>query len=118
MKGDRSNYGRLRVLENPEAARLWQTRHAEPDDCGGSGLTLDQMQTTGDRLDDIIEGAKLWSLAEQHLSRSYCRVLQMRFRLGMTIQEVANASFVTRERIRQIEATALRRIRRLRECEQ
>jgi DNA-directed RNA polymerase sigma subunit (sigma70/sigma32) len=105
----RPYYGRLHAVEHPQAAHIWRTRDEEPEDCAGSGLTTEQM--ADDRSDDIDRGARLWVLAEQALSKRQMMVLQMRLRMDMTLQDLADSMLVTSVRIRQIEQGALRRLR-------
>lgn len=50
------------------------------------------------------------AMVSESLSERECQVIEQRYRDGMTLEEVAKAHNVTRERIRQIEVKALRKL--------
>jgi len=94
----------------------------DPDDIfsKGNAVSLDDEQY--DEIADInnpfekdpIEAAQLKTTIEQNLSTLSPKqqmILKMRFWKGMTLEEVAKALGVTYERIRQLEAKAMRQLR-------
>ena len=104
-------YGKLNTKNLPKEVRyIWYTKHDELNDL--PGLDLETCETTGLNcienqmiLDFLYKEAKITNREKQ--------VFYMRFVLEMTLDEIGDKMFVTRERIRQIESKMIRKIRRV-----
>ena len=106
-----SLYGKLNTKKLPMEVRyIWYTKHDELNDL--PGLDLETCETTGLNcienqmiLDFLYKEAKITNREKQ--------VFYMRFVLEMTLDEIGDKMFVTRERIRQIESKMIRKIKRV-----
>jgi RNA polymerase sigma factor (sigma-70 family) len=92
------------IAVSSEDARAWLTGHAEQRALPPGTLTASSEALTG-TLEDVLAT----------LTEKECAIMRMRFGLGdfepHTLEQVARAFDVTRERIRQIESKALRKLR-------
>lgn len=101
-------FGELQAKQNPEAYIIWNTRDVEPEFC--EPYQWNHELVTDDDHSDLIQIAKLlWEMLSTLPPREK-DVLKRRCN-GETLEEIANALGVTRERIRQIEARALRKMK-------
>lgn len=103
-------YGRIQTSKNPEAAAIWRSRNEEPELCEPAWLS-DHYVTDQSRESEIELGASVFQLIEQICSTRERKVIALRFVFGMTLEETGDSFGVTRERIRQIERSALRKVR-------
>lgn len=103
-------YGQIRVAENPEAAAIWRSRDVEPEDCQPFGMSGDYI-TDEPRNLWIEHGAALWSLVDSVCTPKESKALRLRLMFDMTLEEAGAAFGVGRERVRQIENKALRKLR-------
>lgn len=101
-------YGRLQAIANPEAGKIWRSRFDEPEPVEVE-LTADWFTTDHDIEADYAR--KFWCVAMEVVTQKQAEVICLRFIEGMTYREVGSHFGVTTERIRQIEAKALRCVR-------
>lgn len=89
---------------------LWRSRHEELESEEFISLPdwMDQQQTD---TYDLIDIKRLVTESLELLTNRELLVIKMRFWEDMTLEEVAEKLAVTRERVRQIEGKALRRLR-------
>jgi DNA-directed RNA polymerase specialized sigma subunit len=80
------------------------------DDDGEPGTVSPQALDEPDPGDDL-DAAELWSLAKARLTRQEFRILHLRVRLGLTLEQTTQVARVSAERARQMEISALRRLR-------
>lgn len=109
MKGKASpHYGKLNVKTlDPEVHRIWLTRNQELD---APQIEPENILTSyEDAIEDIDFMRKIWDRSK--LNTQQCYVLLTRVVYGATLEEVAQRINVTRERVRQIEFKALRKLR-------
>lgn len=97
------HYGKLRTIENPEAARIWRARFDEPEP---SEPLPEGLFNPADPADPI--ALHVVVNAMRTLETKHVDVIYRRHYLGETLEEVAEAYRVTRERIRQREVKAIR----------
>ena len=102
------HYGKLQSIANPEAGRIWRSRFDEPEPVEVD-ITSDWF--TPDYDIDADYARKFWLLAMEGVTGKEAHVLDLRLTECMSLAEVADYFGVTKERIRQIEAKALRKIR-------
>lgn len=101
-------YGKLNVKTlDPEVHRIWLTRNEEPTDLEIEPETIHTSYE--DAIEDIDFMRKIWD--RSNLNTQQCYVLLTRVVYGATLEEVAQKINVTRERIRQIEFKAIRKLR-------
>ena len=103
--------GELKSGERHAAYMLWLTRDVEPEWCDPMDW-CDGREIDAVRQSEIEQGADLFRLAEDRLTRPLWVVIVARYKYGLTLEEIGVAFGVTRERIRQIEHKALRALRR------
>lgn len=101
-----SNYGKLQRAQNPEAYKIWLSRFDEPDLCEPMSALLWQPPEAADpmlfrRLMEVLK----------EIRPRYVSVLMRRHFYGQTLDEVGAMEGLTRERIRQMEMTAIRLVR-------
>ena len=103
------HYGKLNVKTlNPEVHRIWLTRNEEPN---APQIEPENILTSyEDAIEDIDFMRKIWDHSK--LNTQQCYVLLTRVVYGATLEEVGSRLQVTRERIRQIEAKAIRKLQR------
>ena len=101
-------YGKLNVKTlDPEVHRIWLTRNEEPET---PQIEPENILTSyEDAIEDIDFMRKIWD--RSNLNTQQCYVLLTRVVYGATLEEVGQRINVTRERIRQIEAKAIRKLR-------
>ena len=101
-------YGKLNVKTlDPEVHRIWLTRNEEPET---QQIEPDNILASyEDAIEDIDFMRKIWD--RSNLSTQQCYVLLTRVVYGATLEEVGQRINVTRERVRQIEFKALRKLR-------
>ncbi len=101
-------YGKLNVKTlDPEVHRIWLTRNEEPET---PQIEPDNILASyEDAIEDIDFMRKIWD--HSNLSTQQCYVLLTRVVYGATLEEVGQRINVTRERVRQIEAKAIRKLR-------
>ncbi len=94
---------------DPEVKKLWFRRDLEPELLSGESIPDEPCESDPmhERDAKALVGTLLQLCKPQEV-----RVLTMRFMEEMTLQQVGDVLGVSRERIRQIEAKAMRRIRR------
>lgn len=104
-------YGKLKTASLPsEVHRIWLTRECELDPC--PSMPDDVLEDDPrEREEDMQAGALLWKLAAESLTAREFQALTFRVRMDMTLDEVGLAMRVTRERARQIEQKALRKLK-------
>ena len=101
-------YGKLNVKTlNPEVHKIWLTRNEEPSDFEIEPETI--LTSYEDAIEDVDFMRKIWDRSK--LNTQQCYVLLTRVVYGATLEEVAQKINVTRERIRQIEFKAIRKLR-------
>lgn len=96
------------VGAHPHVKKLWFDRDLEPDLL--SGEPVPDLPDEDNPLQDRDAKALLAKLLEKCTKRE-ASVLAMRYIHEMTLEEVGTTLQVTRERVRQIEVKAMRRIR-------
>ena len=101
-------YGKLNVKTlDPEVHRIWLTRNEEPET---PQIEPDNILASyEDAIEDIDFMRKIWD--RSNLSTQQCYVLLTRVVYGATLEEVGQRINVTRERVRQIECKAIRKLR-------
>lgn len=99
------------IAANHEIYNLWRTRHEEPPFVGTE--ELDATSVVIDYENELIAdyNKKYWEFVMELLEKRESEVIKMRFEDEMTLEEISKILNVTRERIRQIEAKALRRLK-------
>ena len=103
-------HGELRSKEHPESYRIWLDRDQEPEPIPEFGLMSDYVSDPSD--EEIQDFSKrLWRLLETLIPQQE-KVIRLRFEGGYTLQEIGEFIGVTTERVRQIEAHALRNLRK------
>lgn len=101
-------YGKLNVKTlDPEVHRIWLTRNEEPETPQIESENI--LTSYEDAIEDIDFMRKIWD--RSNLNPQQCYVLLTRVVYGATLEEVGQRINVTRERIRQIEAKAIRKLR-------
>lgn len=101
-------YGKLNVKTlDPEVHRIWLTRNEEPETQQIEPNNI--LASYEDAIEDIDFMRKIWD--RSNLSTQQCYVLLTRVVYGATLEEVGQRINVTRERVRQIEFKALRKLR-------
>lgn len=106
-------YGKLNTVNLPSAVyQIWLTREHELEPC--EAVPLLQCQLDDDPLDrhEIVQaGARAWELASECLTPREFRVLTLRFRMGLTLEETGLAIGESGQRARIYESKALRKLR-------
>lgn len=74
---------------------------------------LNLMVSEGYELESLVALVEIWRIADNILTTQQLAVLRYRFLRDFTLKEVAQRMFVTRERVRQIECKAIRRLQRV-----
>lgn len=97
-----AKYGELHVVENREAAKMWRSRFEEPEPCEALPEVLFDPADPADPI-----ALHVVANAMQSLERKHVDVIYRRHYLGETLEEVAEAYGVTRERVRQREMKAI-----------
>jgi len=100
-------HGELQSKKSPEVYTIWRSRNIEPEPCERFGLLSDYIGIIDDDMD---YASRFWCLLET-LTRREALVLILRYEHGYTLEDTGAALEVTRERIRQIEAKAMRKLR-------
>ena len=95
---------------NRESYSIWLSRDEEPPEVEPWGMT-EVWEDEDDKAS--IWKSELWELVREILSPREIKILTFRFVQQLTLEESGDACDVTRERIRQIEAKALRKLRRV-----
>lgn len=101
-------YGKIKCVNNPEAAAIWRTRDEEPPLCEPFGLYQDFV------IDDQSEDKQMASLVIALIGKLPRRkqvVLSMRYLMDCSWQEISDAIGVSTERCRQIERQSIRDLR-------
>ena len=93
---------------NPQAYSIWLSRDDEPPEVEPWGMT-EVLEDEDDKAS--VWKSELWALVREILSPREIKILTFRFVQDFTLEESGDACDVTRERIRQIEAKALRKLR-------
>lgn len=95
---------------HPHVGALWRSRDEEPEPEEFISLPewMDQQRRDVHDLTDI---RRLINESLELLTKRELLVIKMRYWEEMTLEEVAESLAVTRERVRQIEGKALRRLR-------
>lgn len=95
---------------HPQVGALWRNRLEEPESEEFISLPewMDQQQTDAC---DLIDIKRLVTESLELLTNRELLVIKMRFWEDLTLEEVAEKLAITRERVRQIEGKALRRLR-------
>lgn len=103
----RLKYGAL-VGVHPVVRALWFQRDIEPELLSGEPApdSTDESDPTRDR-----DARVLFDWAMNMMTEREQEVIRLRFLDELTLQEIADELGVTRERIRQIERKAMRRVR-------
>ena len=101
--------GRLHDYD-PEVGRIWRSRNEEPEQEVFGRFPMWMNPPHEDR-DTRIDLKRLFPAALETLTNREQKLLWCRFWADYTLDEVGLCFGVTRERIRQIEAKALRRLR-------
>lgn len=105
----REYYGQIQCVANPFAARIWRSRNEEIPDCEPFGMSSDyevdpwMLVHEKEFLRKLMEETAL--TPREHL------VLHERFFRDQTLEEIAQRYDLTRERVRQIQEKALRKLR-------
>jgi len=101
-------YGKLNVKTlDPEVHRIWLTRESEPDDLPVEPCEIPPFYE--DAIEDVDFMRKIWD--RSNLNTQQCYVLLTRVVYGATLEEIASHLQITRERVRQIECKAIRKLR-------
>lgn len=105
-------YGELVGAANAEVMRIWRSRHEElplldPVEFDSVDNIIDIERSVIEK--DIIK--KYLDNAKSFLTKREAYVIDMRFRCELTMEEVGVSLEITKERVRQIEAKALRKMR-------
>lgn len=104
-------YGNRWSVLHGEAYRIWLSSGDEPRPAPHFGmLALLELEDDADKAPAM--AAEVWRAAEAFLKPQQVCVLRFRFEHDLTLDEIAQRMFVTRERIRQVEAAGLRELRR------
>lgn len=96
----RQPYGSKWSVTHREAYKIWLARDAEPAPPPAFGMRA--LYVTEDAARSILID-EVWQLAAECLTRRQLAVFSMRYRQGMTWDEIGAALDVSRERVRQIE---------------
>lgn len=108
----RPPYGSKWSLLHGEAYRIWLTSMDEICPSPEFGM-LNLMVSEGYELESLVALVEIWRIADNILTTQQLAVLRYRFLRDFTLKEVAQRMFVTRERVRQIECKAIRRLQRV-----
>jgi len=95
---------------HPQVGTIWRSRNDELEQQVFMSLP-DWMDPDEDRTQDQSDICRLITEALETISEREAKVLQLRYFLECTLDEVGGMLELTRERIRQIEKTALRKMR-------
>ncbi len=95
---------------HPQVGTIWRSRNDELEEQVFMSLP-DWMDPDEDRTQDQSDICRLITVALETISPREAKVLQLRYFLECTLDEVGGMLELTRERIRQIEKTALRKMR-------
>ena len=95
---------------HPQVGSIWRTREDEPEQEVFDGLP-DWMQPEQPDLDHQRDVQQLIAEVLDSLTEREAEILRWRFWEDYTLEEVAKELGVTRERIRQIECKAMRKLR-------
>jgi RNA polymerase sigma factor (sigma-70 family) len=107
----RAPYGSRWAKTAPQAYQIWLTRDDEPAEPPAFGMrSLLVLDDDDDKA--RVRAAELWTWAHECLPPRKLKVLQMRYVYDMTLEEIGATLGVGRERARQLEAQALRALRR------
>ena len=94
---------------HPDVGNIWRSRHDEPEK-----QEFDKLPPWMDRepedMDARLDLQKIFPKVFETLGPKERKVLQFRFWADMTLEDCGQALNVTRERIRQIEISAIRKI--------
>lgn len=95
---------------HPQVGVLWRSREEEPEPEEFISLPewMDQQKTD---VHDLMDIKRLIDESLELLTNREILVIKMRFWEDMSLEEIAEKLRVTRERVRQIEGKALRRLR-------
>ena len=93
-----------------QVGAIWRSRNDEPEQQVFEGLP-EWMDPDQDRTQDQLDICRLITEALDTLSLREAKVLQLRYFADCTFEEIGNMYGVTRERIRQIESKALRKMK-------
>jgi DNA-directed RNA polymerase sigma subunit (sigma70/sigma32) len=99
-------YGELMAQDNPEAYRIWHTRHEEPQ---AVVIELDEVECQP--IDELVDAKRIFESLGDFMSRRDQYILVCRHVLEMTYAEIAKTLDLSVERVRQLDAWALRRAR-------
>jgi hypothetical protein len=103
-------YGKIRVLENPEAGAIWRSRDIEPPFCDSFPITT-YGEFDSEKDNDIDFGFRLWMIIFDSMSERQSNVIFKRIVLEMTFSEMAKEYGVSLERIRQVYKNAVKKVR-------
>lgn len=104
-------YGSRWAVLHGEAYRIWLSAGDDPADCPSFGMrALLVLDDEDDKAKAM--AAEIWAAAGRFLTLQQQSVLRFRFTHDLTLEEIGQRMFVTRERIRQIEIAGLRELRR------
>jgi len=95
---------------HPDVGKLWRSRHDEPEKQEFDKLPP-WMHREPDDIDTRLDLQKIFPKIFETLGPNERKVMQFRFWADMTLEDCGRSLNVTRERIRQIEAHALRKLR-------
>ena len=95
---------------HPQVAAIWRSRNDELEQQVFENLP-EWMDPDEDRTQDQIDICRLITEALETISKKEAKVLQLRYFQDLTLDEIGRIFELTRERIRQIEAKALRKMK-------